>query len=587
MARKTNNDHLRDIASDVGKAPSSGKVTNNELLEMISDGLGDIVVPGTGKVDATMLDGMIPAANLPSYVDDVVEAYVVGQTAYASDWLSETQGGVSLTPETGKMYVVMSGTYENTTWRWSGSAYVSLGNSLGISGAVVGQVATVASTDGNGVPTSWAATTMSRTLTVTCATLDGVTVTGQTVSVRMGDSSGLLVAQAAYEGQPVSFALPYGFEFYVSVTDDLMGHYDPSTASGTMADANVSVTLTYSDFSTVYTASDIKYLLDNNIDLTNLVGEEITCTKGGNTLTWVVGDYDTSGVVTLFMIDCSAFSADLVFEPPQAIAYFNDGLSAGSYKFTSSSTYYLTLATAIPAGGQLSVTTSTFATYASQSDTTALETGTVTTTEISGATSLGTAGSSSGTYALNDMNRASYGSNNYGESAIHWLLNTDATAGTIRTPVTKFSRAYSYSKDGFLKDLDASFLSCVDEVDWKCAASTSYECPASMGGISTKSQSYTVRAKFCLMSNKEVFGSTIGTDAGDAQMDVFVDSTANDRKMYRGTTAKTWWLRTPNQGVSYRMRTVNILGSSDVNYPQETAAVVPACKICKTQDDAN
>ena len=70
-------------------------------------------------------DGLVPAVQLPSYVDDVVEAYIVGSTPLASDWLSLTAGGAALTPETGKIYVVMTeGAYQNKQYRWGGTTYV-------------------------------------------------------------------------------------------------------------------------------------------------------------------------------------------------------------------------------------------------------------------------------------------------------------------------------------------------------------------------------------------------------------------------------------------------------------------------------
>ena len=70
-------------------------------------------------------DGLVPSGQLPSYVDDVVEAYIVGSTPLANDWLSLTAGGAALTPETGKIYVVMTeGAYQNKQYRWGGTTYV-------------------------------------------------------------------------------------------------------------------------------------------------------------------------------------------------------------------------------------------------------------------------------------------------------------------------------------------------------------------------------------------------------------------------------------------------------------------------------
>lgn len=78
-------------------------------------------------------DGKVPSAQLPSYVDDVVDAYIVsGATALSAGWLSATSGGSALTPETGKIYVVLtSGEYQNKTYRWSGTTYVEISSAPG------------------------------------------------------------------------------------------------------------------------------------------------------------------------------------------------------------------------------------------------------------------------------------------------------------------------------------------------------------------------------------------------------------------------------------------------------------------------
>lgn len=73
-------------------------------------------------------DGKVPSSQLPSYVDDVIDAYIVsGSTPLSAGWLSATEGGSALTPETGKIYVVLTtGSYLNKTYRWSGSTYVEI-----------------------------------------------------------------------------------------------------------------------------------------------------------------------------------------------------------------------------------------------------------------------------------------------------------------------------------------------------------------------------------------------------------------------------------------------------------------------------
>lgn len=83
------------------------------------------VANGVASLDG---DGKVPAAQLPSYVDDVVDSYIVsGATALSAGWLSATSGGSALTPETGKIYVVLTtGEYLNKTYRWSGTTYVEI-----------------------------------------------------------------------------------------------------------------------------------------------------------------------------------------------------------------------------------------------------------------------------------------------------------------------------------------------------------------------------------------------------------------------------------------------------------------------------
>ncbi|MCK9627730.1 MAG: hypothetical protein M0R37_03960 [Bacteroidales bacterium] len=66
--------------------------------------------------------GKILAANLPSYVDDVIEGIYVNPATF-------TVSGSAITPETGKIYVSID---TNLTYRWSGSAFVIMSTSLAL-----------------------------------------------------------------------------------------------------------------------------------------------------------------------------------------------------------------------------------------------------------------------------------------------------------------------------------------------------------------------------------------------------------------------------------------------------------------------
>lgn len=78
--------------------------------------------------------GLIPTSQLPTYVDDVIDGYIVGSTPFAADWLSKTPNGAPLTPERDKIYIVVSeGEYINIEYRWSGTVYAELGKTTPLS----------------------------------------------------------------------------------------------------------------------------------------------------------------------------------------------------------------------------------------------------------------------------------------------------------------------------------------------------------------------------------------------------------------------------------------------------------------------
>ena len=97
-----------------GKANSSHK-----------HGAGDIT-----SVNASAISGVIAAANLPSFVDDVLEGY------YGSDGIfyqhfdtSTNKYSDAYTGDTGKIYVNLN---DNKTYRWSGSKYVVISETIAL-----------------------------------------------------------------------------------------------------------------------------------------------------------------------------------------------------------------------------------------------------------------------------------------------------------------------------------------------------------------------------------------------------------------------------------------------------------------------
>lgn len=111
-------------ATDLGLSKVENK-TASEILDEIDDSLimsklgytpVDMALVGATNGVATLDEaGKVPAAQLPSYVDDVVEA--------------SNKESLPETGETGKIYVTLD---DNLTYRWSGTAYVEISQSLAL-----------------------------------------------------------------------------------------------------------------------------------------------------------------------------------------------------------------------------------------------------------------------------------------------------------------------------------------------------------------------------------------------------------------------------------------------------------------------
>jgi hypothetical protein len=127
-------DHVHP--SDTSRVPTTRTVNGKALSSNITLSASDVsAIPTSAKGAASGVcpldaNSKVDASYLPSYVDDVIEAYArSGATALSASWLSTTSGGSALTPETGKIYVLMadSGDYTaNTEFRWGGTTYVKL-----------------------------------------------------------------------------------------------------------------------------------------------------------------------------------------------------------------------------------------------------------------------------------------------------------------------------------------------------------------------------------------------------------------------------------------------------------------------------
>lgn len=127
-------DHVHP--SDTSRVPTTRRVNGFALSDdIVLDATSVSAIPTSekgaiGGVCPLDANSKVDSQYLPSYVDDVIEAYPVsGATALSAGWLSATSGGSALTPEAGKIYVLMtdSGDYSaNTQFRWGGTTYVKL-----------------------------------------------------------------------------------------------------------------------------------------------------------------------------------------------------------------------------------------------------------------------------------------------------------------------------------------------------------------------------------------------------------------------------------------------------------------------------
>ena len=73
---------------------------------------------------APLVNGKIPAQYLLSYVDDVVDGYLISDTQF-------TVAGTVIAPESGKLYVDITTADSPIIYRWSGSRYININSGNG------------------------------------------------------------------------------------------------------------------------------------------------------------------------------------------------------------------------------------------------------------------------------------------------------------------------------------------------------------------------------------------------------------------------------------------------------------------------
>lgn len=286
------------------------------------------------------------------------------------------------------------------------------------------------------------------------------------------------------------------------------------------------------------------------------------------------------------------------YDATEAFYYAEQELAAGTYNITianqawytadNGKTFQFTLATAVPAGGQLVFAMTYNATlegksvksYANKTATTALET--VTLTEGSEGTSLGTTNGSSPN--VNHMHRAIFGSNNYAQSAVRQWLNSAAVAGSVWTPTNVFDRPASWatSYNGFTHGLPADFLAVVQPAVLACRTNSLFEVESLDGAAFAINQLYSLKVdKFFLLSRPEIFGDWDSASYKDGtQLEYYNGLTATERiKRDAAGTARLAWLRSPIPSNATYARIVTSSGEVTGNGAYHGYGVAPACII--------
>lgn len=129
-AMKAGLDYLYENMGGVSEVPDATPSVKGilklyaNLLASNTDGAvtqAAIVSALLGKAD--LVGGLIPSSQLPSYVDDIVEGYKLGNVFY-----TDSSYTTEVIPATGKIYVDLTSGQANKQYRYTGSAYIQVTN---------------------------------------------------------------------------------------------------------------------------------------------------------------------------------------------------------------------------------------------------------------------------------------------------------------------------------------------------------------------------------------------------------------------------------------------------------------------------
>ena len=386
------------------------------------------------------------------------------------------------------------------------------------------------------------------------------------------------------------------------------------------------------EYEIIYDGSAWKYeglpiiLADYGLSVTGTAaeGDTIIVVETASVINMVVMDFIENGQTTIgniklrdktkqygMILQSEKLLYNLQNDNTEAFYYAASALPAGTYHVTlgdnydvpngGGATYQFTLTKEVPAGGQIvwpwaynqQAANARISTYASGSDRTALESGVVVTAGTGG-TDLGTVliavQESAG---LNSIHRMRYGSNKWSESAMRQHLNSAKVAGQVWSPQSHWDRPPSWdaSTAGFMHGLDPEFVKICADVELLTALSTAAGDTSTTEGSAGTGYETTVD-KYFLPSRPEVFGgSDNASDKGDAWQYYSANSDKSSQANNSGADSNRikvqasngnpyyWWLRSPNVGYGYGVRSVHLDGYIHYNGANISNGVAPACVI--------
>ena len=97
---------------------------NSSISAIKTDYIPNASMGVNGGVATLDASGRVPSSQLPSYVDDIIEGYLYNEVFY-----EDQEHEHAITGEGGKIYVDLT---TNTSWRWGGSAYTQVSESLAL-----------------------------------------------------------------------------------------------------------------------------------------------------------------------------------------------------------------------------------------------------------------------------------------------------------------------------------------------------------------------------------------------------------------------------------------------------------------------